>query len=391
MSGNFESLAEKENQYFFHTYSRLSIDIDRGEGCWLITKSGKRILDMFGGLAVNVLGFCHPEIVHAIEQQIHKYIHVSNFFYQEPQIQLAEQILDLSGYSKVFFTNSGTEAVEGSLKIVRKYFERAAKNKLISFSGSYHGRSYGALSLTSRKKYRDGFEPFISGVHHLKFNSVEDLERNIDGSVAAVYLECIQGEGGINVVSKEFADILSELRNKYGFLLIADEIQSGVGRTGKLHAFENFNLTPDIVAAAKGIGGGLPLGAILGNEKVADVLTPGIHGSTFGGNPVAAACGSVIFRKLKTGLMTQVGEIASYLRGQLENLKVKSSAIKEIRGLGLMIGIELDTDGQQVVDRMLEKGVLVNCTNQTVIRLLPPYVISRDEIDFFIRNLESVL
>jgi acetylornithine/N-succinyldiaminopimelate aminotransferase len=391
MSDIIETLAEKENQYFFRTYNRFSVDIDRGEGCWLITRSGRRILDMFGGLAVNVLGCCHPEIVQAIELQIRKYIHISNFFYQEPQIQLAEQILDLSGFSRIFFTNSGTEAVEGSLKIVRKYFEGTSKIKLISFSGSYHGRSYGALSLTWRKKYRDGFEPFIRGVHRLKFNSVEDLERNIDDSVAALYLESIQGEGGINVVSKEFAGTLSELRKKFGFLLIADEIQSGVGRTGKLHAFENFNLTPDIVVVAKGIGGGLPLGAILGNEKVADVLTPGVHGSTFGGNPVAAACGSVILGKLKNGLMTQVKEIAVYLRGQLENLRVKSSAIKEIRGLGLMVGIELDPDGQQVVERMLERGVLVNCTNQNVIRLLPPYIISRDEIDFFIRNLESVL
>jgi len=391
MSDAVKSLSEKEDRWFFKTYKRLDISIDRGEGCWLITKSGKRILDMFGGLAVNVLGYCHPELIQAIEEQIRRYIHVSNFFYQEPQIHLAQQILEFSGFSKIFFTNSGTEAVEGSIKIVRKYFQGSSRTKLVCFSGSYHGRTYGSLSLTSRRKYRDGFEPFIPDVQQLPFNSVESLKSNIDDSVAAVYLECIQGEGGINPVSNEFTSILCELRNRHGFLLVADEIQSGVGRTGKLHAFENFDFVPDIVVIAKGIGGGLPLGAILGNEKVAHTLTLQVHGSTFGGNPVAAACGTIVFRKLRNGLMAHLREIAAYLRKRLEDLRARSNLITEIRGLGLMLGIELNVPGQYVVDSMLQAGVLVNCTNGNVIRLLPPYIISREEIDIFVSRFDAVL
>ncbi|MGH2575713.1 MAG: aspartate aminotransferase family protein [Ignavibacteria bacterium] len=391
MEADIQSLIEKEKKYLFNTYRRLNILIESGEGCYLYSKSGRKILDMFAGLAVNVLGYAHPKINEAITSQIHKYIHISNFFYQESQINLAEKLINSTGFAKVFFSNSGTEAVEGSIKIVRKYFQERKKKTLISFSGSYHGRSYGALSLTSRTKYREGYEPFLPDILHLKYNSTEDLEKYVNDDTAAIFVECIQGEGGINLASAEFVNRIKDLRNKFGFLLVADEIQSGVGRTGKLHSYEHFDIVPDILVIAKGIGGGLPLGALLGNIKVADIFQVGVHGSTFGGNPVAASCGLVVFDELHSGLMDKVKQKGQYLKSKLFELKNKySDKIKDVRGIGLMVGIELYLDGQNIVDRLLEQNVLVNCTNGNVIRLLPPLIIEPDEIDLFIDKLKLV-
>lgn len=392
MNNNLENITTTEENDFFHTYKRLPIIIERGEGCWLYTNSGRKILDMFGGLAVNVLGYNHPGMNKAIEEQIKKYVHISNLFYQDSQLQLAEMIIQMSGYSKVFFCNSGTEAVEAAIKLSRKFFIGSGKRKLVSFSGSFHGRTMGALSLTARKKYREQFEPLLPDVKHLEFNSIDSLEKNIDENTAAVFIECIQGEGGVNPAKQEFVDSLLKLREKYGFLIAADEIQSGVGRTGRLHAFEHFGLKPDIVILAKGIGGGLPLGAILGNERVQDVFTFGEHGSTFGGNPVAAASGIVVFSELKNGLMNKAGEMGELIIAKLESLKLKfPEKIKSIRGKGLMIGIELTKPGQAMVEMLMNKDVLVNCTNENVIRLLPPYIITDSEITFFIEKFEEVL
>ncbi|MBE2219695.1 MAG: aspartate aminotransferase family protein [Ignavibacteria bacterium] len=389
---NLENIISSEENDFFHTYKRLPIIIERGEGCWLYTNSGRKILDMFGGLAVNVLGYNHHAMNKAIEEQIKKYIHISNLFYQEKQLELAELITQMSGYSKVFFCNSGTEAVEAAIKLSRKFFLGTGKRTLVSFSGSFHGRTMGALSLTARKKYRDQFEPLLPDVKHLEFNSVESLEKNIDENTAAVFIECIQGEGGVNPAKQEFIDSLLKLREKYGFLIAADEIQSGVGRTGKMHAFEHFGLKPDIVILAKGIGGGLPLGAILGNERVQDVFTFGEHGSTFGGNPVAAASGIVVYSELKNGLMNKAGEMGELIISKLESLKMKfPEKIKSIRGKGLMIGIELTKPGQTMVEMLMNKDVLVNCTNENVIRLLPPYIISEKELDFFCNKFEEAM
>ena len=389
---NLQNIISSEEHDFFHTYKRLPIIIERGEGCWLYTDKGRKILDMFGGLAVNVLGYNHPGMNKAIEEQIRKYIHISNLFYQEKQLKLAELITQMSGFKKVFFCNSGTEAVEAAIKLTRKYFMGTGKRKLVSFSGSFHGRTMGALSLTARKKYREQFEPLLPGVKHLEFNSIEALEKNIDDSTAAVFIECIQGEGGVNPATQQFIDALIRLREKFGFLIAADEIQSGVGRTGKLHAFEHFGLEPDIVILAKGIGGGLPLGAILGNERVQDVFSYGEHGSTFGGNPVAAASGIVVFNELRGGLMKRTAEMGDIIVSKLESLKQKfPDKIKSIRGKGLMIGIELYKPCQQMVEKLMEKDVLVNCTNENVIRLLPPYIINEEEVLIFNSVFEEVI
>jgi acetylornithine/N-succinyldiaminopimelate aminotransferase len=388
---DFKSLPEKEKEYFFNTYKRLKILIERGEGCYLYTNDGRKILDMFGGLAVNVLGYNHPAINKAIEEQVKKYIHISNYFYQEKPIQLAEKIINLSGFKKVFFTNSGTEAVEAAIKIIRKYFKGTDKMELISFTGSFHGRTMGALSLTARKKYQDDFLPLLGNVITVDFNSISSLEKSVNDKTAAIFIECIQGEGGVNPVTHEFANEITELKNKFGFLLVADEIQSGVGRTGKLHAFEHFGLEPDLVLLAKGIGGGLPLGAVLGADSVQDVLSPGSHGSTFGGNPVAAASGLAVFNELEKGLMKNAEKSGEYILSRLNEIKLNHpDKIKDVRGIGLMIGIELNFDGQTVVEKMMGQNVLVNCTNGNVIRLLPPLILAESEANIFLEEFEKV-
>jgi len=392
MKKDLNTLSTTEDKDFFHTYKRLKVVVERGEGCFLYTDKGDKILDMFGGLAVNVLGYNHKFLNEAIEKQIKRYLHVSNYFYQDTQIELAECILDMSGFKKVFFSNSGTESIEGAIKLIRKFFKGTEKKTLVSFSGSFHGRTMGALSLTARKKYREDFGPLLSDTKRLEFNSPWDLRNNIDEKTAAIFIETIQGEGGINIASPDFIKTINELHNKYEFLVVADEIQSGVGRTGKIHGFEHFGLKPDIVTLAKGIGGGLPLGAILGNERVADVFSYGDHGSTFGGSPVATASGIVVFNELKNGLMGKVLTTGSYLKSKLQDIQAKyPDKIKEVRGIGLMVGIELMFEGQTVADKMMEKNVLVNCTNGNVIRLLPPLIISESEVDLFIEVFEKVI
>jgi acetylornithine/N-succinyldiaminopimelate aminotransferase len=389
---DFSQLPKKEKEYFFNTYKRLNIFIERGEGCYLFTSDGRKILDMFGGLAVNILGYNHPAVNKAIEEQIKKYIHISNYFYQEKPIQLAEKILGLSGFKKIFFTNSGTEAAEAAIKIIRKHFKGTIKRELISLMGSFHGRTMGALSLTARKKYREDFQPLLGDVINVDFNSIASLEKNVREKTAAVFIECIQGEGGVNVINGDFAEKITDLKNQFGFLLVADEIQSGVGRTGKLHAFEHFGLKPDLVLLAKGIGGGLPLGAVLGAESVQNVLSPGSHGSTFGGNPVASASGRAVFNELEKGIMKNAEKMGEYIMSKLNKIKsAYPDKIKDVRGMGLMIGIELNSDGQIVVEKMVEQNVLVNCTNGNVIRLLPPLILTESEAGMFIEEFEEVI
>jgi len=286
-----DSLPEKEHRFFFQTYKRLSLDIVRGEGCYLYDRKGNRYVDFFGGLAVNALGYRHEGVNEAIRRQIDRYTHLSNFYVQETQVALAERLLGATGFNKVFFTNSGTEAIEGALKLGRKWGKKNGKTELFGLSNSFHGRTMGALSLTERAKYREGYEPFLADVRHIRFNNVGDLRANVGPATIGVFLEFVQGEGGVNVVSPDFVRELEDLRTKHSFLILADEIQSGIGRTGKFFGFEHFAVRPDVVVVAKALGGGLPLGAFLGNEKVSDVLTYGAHGSTFGGNPVACAAG----------------------------------------------------------------------------------------------------
>jgi acetylornithine aminotransferase len=388
-----ESIVEKESKFFFHTFHRLPLEIDRGEGVYLYAKDGKRYLDFFGGLAVNALGYNHPRIIAAIENQIHRYIHLSNYYVQDKVVELAERIIAASGYKRIFFSNSGTEAVEGAFKIARKWGKGQQKTRLFNMSNSFHGRTMGALSLTDRPAYREGYEPFLPNTDNIEFNNTADLRAKIDSQTVGVILEFIQGEGGVNVISKDFVQELKTLQEKYGFLVIADEVQAGVGRTGKFFGFMHYDIQPDIVVIAKAIGGGLPLGAILGNEKVAEVLTYGTHGSTFGGNPVACAAGCAVMEEIiGNGLMTRAGVIGDYLKSKaIELQKQFPGLVKEVRGYGCMLGIDLDRNGQPVVDELRNRGILINCTNTTVLRLLPPFLITEEQCDQLMFELHSVL
>lgn len=382
----------REEKYFFKTYKRLDIEIASGEGCWLISKTGERYLDLFGGLAVNSLGYNHPKINEAIRTQIDKYIHLSNLFFQESQVDLAELLIKNSGYKKIFFSNSGTEAMEGTIKLARKWGKEKGKSELISYHGSFHGRTMGALSITGREKYRNGYEPFLQGSIFSTYNDSQELISLVNEKTLAVVLEFIQGEGGINEADTNFVQTISELREKFGFLLIADEIQSGIGRTGKFFAFNHLKIAPDVVVIAKPLGGGLPLGAFLGNERVADVFTYGVHGTTFGGNPVACSAGIATIREIvENGGIQNAEKIGNYLKSKFIELKLKyPNLIKDVRGKGCMLGIELKHEGESLVTEMLKNKVLINCTNTNVIRLLPPLILTKDEADFALEKFDSI-
>ncbi|MCC6397021.1 MAG: aspartate aminotransferase family protein [Bacteroidetes bacterium] len=387
------SLFTREASSFFHTYKRLPLQIARGEGMYLFTADGTQYLDMFAGIAVNALGHAHPRVVRAIADQASRYIHVSNYFAQEPQIRLAELLLRHSGTARVFFTNSGTEAMEGALKIARQWGSGRGKTHIAGFSNAFHGRTYGALSVMDRPAYRDGFGPFLDNCDSLPFNDSDALRSAVGPQTAAVVLECIQGEGGIRPVTAAFVDTLKELRKQHGFLVIADEIQTGTGRTGRFLASEHFALSPDIITLAKPIGGGLPLGAILGAPSVADVLQPGMHGTTFGGNPVACAAGIAVLEEIEErGLMQHATEMGNLL---LSRLRDCSSAFpklcKEVRGVGLMVGLELTVEAEPVVAGMRERGILINGTDKTVLRFVPPLIVNAAEINRTVDTLREVL
>lgn len=381
----------KDKELFLPTYNRIPLDIDHGEGVHLIDKEGNRYLDFFSGLAVNALGYAHPKIVKAVAEQISKFAHLSNNYITNVQIEFTELLLKYSGMSKAFLTNSGTESVEGALKIIRKKY--GPDKKIFALTDSFHGRTYGAMSLTGREKYRAGFEPFLSNIYHIKFNDLNDLGKKINSDTAAIFLELIQGEGGINLVSKEFIDKIINLKNKFNFAVVVDEIQSGIGRTGKPFAYNNYDLIPDIVVTAKAIGGGLPLGAFLTSTEFTEVFNIGKHGTTFGGNPVSCAAGKVVLEEVfEHGLMNNAAELGSYFLNQLlEIQKMFPDDIKNIRGKGFMIGIELNYECADFVKKLREKKVLINCTNKCVLRILPPLISTKNDIDFFLYNFHEVL
>lgn len=383
------TLLEREQASFLHTYRRFPVEIVRGEGMVLYDRDGNAYHDFLGGVAVNALGYGHTGLAAAITAQTQKYIHLSNYFLQEPQIELAESLRTVTGYDGAFFCNSGAEACEGALKLARKWGSGSGRSVVVTMQESFHGRTMGALSMMSNADYRDGFGPFLDGCVHIPFNDADALTRSVNDSTAAVFFEVIQGEGGINELSTAFATRLAERKKQFGFLLIADEVQSGIGRTGKFLACEHYGLKPDIVTLAKPLGGGLPLGAILVSAELKDVLKPGNHGTTFGGNPVACAAGKVVVQEIvENGLMKNAAETGTYfierlraLQGEMPNL------IKEVRGKGLMLGVELTFPGKQIVDAMLEQRIIINCTHGNVLRFLPPLVVERKHIDELCQTL----
>lgn len=391
--GDPMNLHAREAAALFHTYKRLPLEVERGEGVYLYTRDGKRYLDMFGGLAVNALGYAHPRVVAAIAGQVSRYIHLSNYFLQEPQVRLAELLAGRSGYPRVFFANSGTETTEGAIKLARKWGAPRGKGEIVALTNSFHGRTMGALSLMDKPKYRDGFGPFLDGCRVAEFNDRASLGAAVNARTAAVLLEFIQGEGGVRPVSQEFAAALDDFRKRFGFLIIADEIQSGAGRTGKFFGFQHYPVVPDVVTMAKPIGGGLPLGAILATEEAAGVFEPGMHGTTFGGNPVACAAGIAVMQEIESrGLVDAAARRGAQLKEGLSAIAAEfPQRVREVRGYGLMLGMELDRPGDGAVDAMRERGILINCTDSTVLRFLPPLIIGDEQIVETLGALREVL
>ena len=381
----------KEKELLLQTYNRIPLDISHGEDVYLISKDGKKYLDFFSGLAVNALGYGNKKIINAIIDQIKNYIHLSNYYLNQPQIELAERLVKYSGLSKVFFSNSGTEAAEASLKLIRK--ASGPDKKIITFSNAFHGRTYGSLSLSGKEKYKKYFAPLLENIVQLEFNNVKQLETYINNDTAAVFIEFIQGEGGIRIVSKQFVEKLEKLRKKYSFILVVDEVQSGIGRIGKPFAFNHINVEPDIVIVAKAIGGGLPLGALIVNKKYSDVFQPGDHGSTFGGNPVACAAGLVVVKEVfENGLVDSVEKLGKYFISELNQLNIKfPNKIKEVRGLGFMLGVEMKFPCEKIINEFRENGILVNCTSENVVRILPPLIIKKENIDHFLTVFNKIL
>lgn len=386
------NLAERESQSILQTYGRLPVEVDYAKGCYIYDTDGNEYLDFLGGIAVNVLGHSHPDIIAAITEQASKYLHISNFFYQKPQIELAENLINITGYDKVFYSNSGAESSEGALKFARKWGSLNNKKDVVAFTGGFHGRTYGALSLMEGENYKGGMGPFIDDVKILKFNDIADLESRIDENTAAVFIEFIQGSGGLTVADPEWVTKISELQQKFNFLVIADEVQSGLGRTGKFFSFEHFDISPDIVTIAKGLGGGIPIGAILLNEKTSSLLGAGQHGTTFGGNALACATGLVVLEKLRDGLQTDINRTSAYLKKNImELVKKYPEKIKSYKGMGLMCGLEFNIPAKPIVLELLKKGIIANSTSNTVLRLVPPYIIDNAMVDRLISELDSII
>jgi len=393
---NFNEIVQLEKQVLIPTYDRLPILAVRGEGCYLYDDQGRKYLDFLGGLAVNSLGYAHPEILAVLRDRTETLLHVSNLLYHPYQAPLAQKLTALAGMDRAFFANSGTEAIEGTLKLVRAYGRRpqetSPKDEILAVENSFHGRTFGALAATWPEKYRKPFEPLLPGVRFVRLNDAGHLRESFTPRVGAVLLEVIQGEGGVVELSREFLETAAELCRTHGALLICDEIQCGLGRTGRFFAFSKFGLRPDIVVVAKPLAAGLPLAAILAREEVAKAFSPGMHGTTFGGGPLQCRLALKVLEILeRPETLAQVREVGAYFRAQLEALESECPVIQEVRGDGLMLSAQLSVPGKTVVRQALEAGVICNCTQEKVLRFLPPLIIERRHVDELIAVLKPIL
>lgn len=376
---------ERADRVLMTTYSRQPLVLVKGDGCRVWDEAGKSYLDFVSGLAVCNLGHAHLEVAKAATAQLTRLVHVSNLYYTTPQIELAEALVNLTFADRVFFCNSGAEAMEGAIKLSRRYAaERfgSGRHRIVCMSNSFHGRTLGALSATGQEKFWQGFAPLLPGFVFVPFNDFAALEAAVDDTTCAVMLEPIQGEGGVNLANPEYLAAVRRLCDKTGALLVFDEVQTGLGRTGRLFAHEHFGVTPDIMAMAKALANGLPMGALLAKEEVARAFSPGSHASTFGGGPVIAGAAKAALEMLSApAFLAAVREKGAYMGERLQALQAGFPAIQEVRGVGLMWGFALNTEGGPVVAACRERGLLINCTQGNVIRLLPPLIIDRDELD----------
>jgi acetylornithine aminotransferase/acetylornithine/N-succinyldiaminopimelate aminotransferase len=380
------------------TYERNPVMFTRGRGMYLWDSKGKRYLDFLSGIGVNALGYGHPAIKKVMSQQSDKLIHISNLFFHQYQAELAKQLTRMSGLDRAFFCNSGTEAWEGALKLARAYAHAQSHNghrakwRMLALENSFHGRTFGSLATTGQPKYRVPFAPLMPGVSFVAFNDTEDLKRQFDSSVCAVCVETIQGEGGICEVSPEFLQLARQLTEKHGALLVLDEIQCGLGRTGRYFAYQHYGIQPDIVTVAKPLAAGLPLGAILTTNKVASCMHPGLHGTTFGGGPLSCAV-AIEFLKQTESLLSHIQQIGDYFKFALKQLADRHACVREVRGLGLMLALEVDSVdiAKTVARRLLDQGIIINRTHDTVLRFLPPYIVEKRHVDQVVNALDSAL
>ena len=392
------SVSQMESKLLLPTYERQPILFERGQGVHLWDSTGKKYLDFLSGIGVNALGHDHPAIQRVIKRQAGRLIHISNLFFHEYQSELARRLTEMSGLDRAFFCNSGTEAWEGALKLARAFAQMNNRNghrprwRILAMDNSFHGRTFGALATTGQKKYRTPFAPLMPGVQFVKFNDVDDLERRFDSSVCAVCIETIQGEGGVQPVQPEFLAAARRLTERHGALLLLDEIQCGLGRTGRHFAYQHYGVLPDVVTVAKPLAAGLPLGAILTTDRVAACMHPGLHGTTFGGGPLACAV-AIEFLREEQRLLKHVAAMGEYFHAALQALDKKHASIRDVRGAGLMLAVELDSAdlAKAVAKKLLEAGIIINRTHETVLRFLPPYIIQKKHIDQLVEALDYAL
>jgi acetylornithine aminotransferase len=389
-----EELKDFAAKYLMQTYARQPISIVRGRGAKVYDMEGREYIDFVGGIAVNILGHGHPDLVQAIQRQAAQLIHVSNLYYTEPQVRLAQMLVDHSCADRVFFCNSGAEANEAAIKLARRYGHEkhgADRFEIITMKNSFHGRTMATLTATGQEKVQKGFEPLVPGFVYAPFNDFAAIESLVTDKTTAIMLEPIQGEGGVHVADQAYLKSLRELCTQKDILLIFDEVQTGMGRTGTLFAYEQLGVEPDIMTLAKGLGGGMPIGACLAKEAVAAVFTAGTHASTFGGNPLACAAGLAVCRILIEGrVLEQARRMGDYLSKGLADFKDRHRAVRDVRGLGLLQGLEVEIDAKAVVADCLTRGVLVNATSERVLRFVPPLIITQAEIDRVLEILSSI-
>lgn len=390
-----QNIIEQSEKYLIHAYNRHPVVMDHGEGVYLYDTEGKKYLDFGGGIAVNALGYSDDEFKAALKSQVDKILHVSNYFYSGPLLEAAKALVKVSGMDRVFMANSGTEANEGAIKMARKYAMMKGgtdRTEIISMEKAFHGRSMGALSVTGTKKYREPFEPLISGVKFAGYNDLESVKAQMSDKTCAVIVEAVQGEGGVYPASQEFMQGIRDLCTENGMLMICDEVQCGMGRTGKMFGFENYGVKPDIMTMAKGIGSGIAVGAVAAVEEVANAFVPGDHGTTFGGNPLAcAAVAKAVELFEKRNILDHVNRVGDYLEKRLNELVQTYPAAKEVRGMGLMRGLECDAPVGEICGLALEKGLILLSAGTNVVRFVPPLVIETAHVDEMAEKLGEVL
>jgi acetylornithine/N-succinyldiaminopimelate aminotransferase len=389
-----DELIKKAKQYLADTYTRFPIVITKGEGCWLWDLNGHRYLDFLSGIAVCGLGHAHPAVVEALTTQAKKLFHVSNLFYMEPQIKAAQMLTEHSFGDKVFFCNSGAEANEAAIKLARRYSWKKygeGRSTIIAMENSFHGRTMATISATGQPKFQVGFAPLQPGFVHVPFNDIKALEKNIDETTSAVMLELVQSEGGVFVADPEYVKKVRELTKDKDILLMIDEVQTGMGRTGMFFAYEQYGIEPDVMSLAKALGNGFPVGAIIAKDAVMAAFEPGTHASTFGGNPLAAsAVIATINTLLEEDVIRNCAEVGEYLQKGLMALKKNFPFITEIRGMGLIWGVELTANGDEIVKEFLKEGVILNCTKGKILRLMPPLIVKKEEIDIFLEMASRI-